>query len=54
MPFDDKVIFFASMCFLKNSVHATEGIYRNDKHPTDNWRLGSIDGDVDDTFDAID
>ena len=32
-------------------MHATEGIYRNDKHPADNWRLRNIHGD-DDTCDA--
>ena len=48
LPFEGPIL---CICFLENSVHATDGIYRNDKHPTDNWRLGNKDGD-DETFDA--
>ena len=48
LPFDDESSILC-ISFLKNSTRATEGIYRNDKHPPDKWRLRNKQGEADDT-----
>ena len=48
LPFDDESSILC-ISFLKNSTRAMEGIYRNDKHPPDKWRLRNKQGEADDT-----